>query len=84
LRLSLLRLGDAKEAVKWNFAVPFDEEPRPRQGTVFDAQGSPLLIIPHRPFKSEFDDIAIETIKTWKAQPATMQGKPVAVYHQLR
>jgi len=28
--------------------------------------------------KPEFDDIAIETIKAWKARPATMQGKPVA------
>jgi hypothetical protein len=46
---------------------------------VFDAQGNPLLIIPHRPLKPEFDDIAIEAIKTWKARPAAMQGKPIAV-----
>ena len=146
LRLSLLRLGDAKEAAKWNFAVPFNEERRSKAGkslewpglvipanpalrcssenglaltkaftdaggtllkptywpnppyseearrnklegsrtydVFFDAQGNPLLIIPHRPLKPEFDDIAIETIKTWKAQPATMQGKPVACMYQ--
>jgi hypothetical protein len=65
---------------------PYSEEARKDklQGSrtydvFFDAQGNPLLIMPHRPLKPEFDDIAIETIKTRKAQPATMQGKPVAV-----
>ena len=134
LRLSLLRLGDAKEAAKWNFAVPFNEELGSKAGkslkwpglvipaspalrcsaenglalttaftdaggshlkptywpnppyseearknklersrtydVFFGAQGSPLLIIPHRHLKPEFDDIAVETIEAWKrSQP---------------
>ncbi len=32
LRLAFLRLGDAKEAAKWNFAVPFNEELRSKAG----------------------------------------------------
>jgi hypothetical protein len=65
---------------------PYSEEARKnklegsrRYDVFFDAQGNPLLIIAHRPLKPEFDDIAIEMIKTWKARPATMQVQPVAV-----
>jgi len=39
LRLSLLRLGDAKEAAKWNFAVPFNEELRSKAGKSLEWPG---------------------------------------------
>jgi hypothetical protein len=46
LRLSLLRLGDAKEAAKWNFAVPFNEELRSKAGKSLEWPG---LVIPASP-----------------------------------
>jgi len=46
LRLSLPRLGDAKEAAKWNFALPFNEELRSKAGKSLEWPG---LVIPASP-----------------------------------
>lgn len=44
-----------------------------------NSKGELLLVIPHHPLRPEFDDIALETISTWRLQPATLEGKPVPV-----
>lgn len=44
-----------------------------------DEKGRPLLVVPERPVRPEFDDIALKTLADWQFQPATMMGKPVAV-----
>lgn len=46
---------------------------------VIDETGRVALAIPHHPLKPEFDDIALQTMKSWRAEPATKDGKPVAV-----
>jgi hypothetical protein len=65
---------------------PYSEEARKnklsgiRQYDAFiDELGNIVLAIPHRPLRPEFDDIALQTMKSWKFQPATKDGKPVAI-----
>ncbi len=31
-----------------------------------------------------FDDVAVQTVRTWRFSPATQAGKPVASYHDVR
>lgn len=139
LSLALLRVSDAKLAMKWSLAAPLTPELKSQMGKRFewqipanplnaargctteaskafieaggtpangirmtnpplseearkeklsgrrqydvfvDQNGNPVLIIPHRPLKPVFDETAIETIKTWQFQPATLNGKPVGI-----
>jgi len=46
---------------------------------VIDETGRVALAIPHHPLKPEFDDTALQTMKSWRSEPATKDGKPVAV-----
>jgi hypothetical protein len=50
-----------------------------RYDAFIDEQGNLVLVVPHRPLQPEFDEIALQTTKSWKSQPATKDGKPVAV-----
>jgi hypothetical protein len=65
---------------------PYSEEARKKKlsakrlyDTFIDDLGNIVLVIPHRPLQPEFDDIALQTMKSWKSQPATKDGKPAAV-----
>lgn len=77
--------GTLPKAIRWA-NPPYSEEARKNKlsGTrqydlLIDEMGNIVFAIPHRPLKPEFDDIALQTMKSWKTQPATKDGKPVAV-----
>jgi len=77
--------GTLPKMIRWP-NPPYSAEARKknlsgrRQYDAFiDELGNIVLAIPHRPLQPEFDDIAMQTMKSWKAQPATKDGKPVAV-----
>jgi hypothetical protein len=44
LSLTLIRLGDTKEAAKWNFAVPLHEELRSKTGKSLEWHGIPASL----------------------------------------
>jgi hypothetical protein len=65
---------------------PYSEEARKEKlsgarkyDVLINELGDVVLAIPHRPLRPEFDDITLQTMKSWKFQPATKGGKPVAV-----
>lgn len=64
---------------------PYTEEARKnkmqgkrRYTVILDTTLVPFLILPQRPAEAAFDRIAVETIKTWRGQPAILGGKAVA------
>jgi hypothetical protein len=84
LKLTLLRLGDAKEAAKWNFAVSFNEELRSKAGKSLEWPG---LVIPASlalkcsgsseksfTYAKAFTDAGGTLLK-----PRYWQGKPVTI-----
>jgi len=77
--------GTLPRMIHW-LNPPYSEEARKNKlsgkrlyDAFIDELGNIVLVIPHRPLRPEFDDIALQTMKTWTSQPATMDGKPVAV-----
>ena len=65
---------------------PYSEEARKKKlsaarmfDTVIDENGQSVLVIPHRPLLPELDDIAVQTLRTWKSHPAQKDGRPVPV-----
>lgn len=77
--------GTLPKPIRWP-NPPFSQEARreklstTRPYHVFiDEQGNTVLVIPPRPLRPEFDDIALQTLKAWKSQPATKDGQPVRV-----
>ena len=65
---------------------PYSEEARREKlsaariyDTFIDRDGSTLLVIPHRPLRPEFDNIAVQTLSRWKFHPATKDREPVPV-----
>ena len=58
------------------------------QGTVIleaiiDQNGDVTRVRPIKSLPLELTDNAIASVKTWKYEPATLEGKPVSVYYQL-
>lgn len=58
------------------------------QGTVIleaiiDKNGDVTRVRPIKSLPLELTDNAIAAVKTWKYEPATLEGKPVSVYYQL-
>jgi hypothetical protein len=65
---------------------PYSEEARRKKlsaarmfDTVIDEHGRSVLVIPHRPLLPELDEIAVQTLRTWTSQPATLDGRSVPV-----
>jgi Gram-negative bacterial TonB protein C-terminal len=65
---------------------PYSEEARKEKmsgsrsyDAFIDETGKTFLVIPHRPLRPYFDDIAVPTILRWRFKPATQNGQPVAV-----
>ena len=58
------------------------------QGTVIleaiiDKNGDITRVRPIKALPLELTDNAIAAVKTWKYEPATLEGKPVSVYYKL-
>lgn len=65
---------------------PYSQEARRKKlsaarmfDTVIDEHGHSVLVIPHRPLLPELDEIAVQTLRTWKSHPAQKDGQPVPV-----
>lgn len=87
-----VHLGNGIEAPKKLFGPKprYTEEARQAriQGTVIlqavvDIDGNVTAVEVLKGLPFDLDDSAIETVKSWKYEPATRDGKPVAVYINL-
>jgi protein TonB len=50
---------------------------------IIDKQGTVTNVKVLKGLPMGLDNAAVETIKTWKFEPATLNGKPVDVYYNL-
>ncbi|MDH3402712.1 MAG: energy transducer TonB [Acidobacteriota bacterium] len=48
-----------------------------------DTAGNVTAVKVLKPLPMELDRAAVDAVKQWKFEPATLDGKPVAVYHNL-
>ncbi len=77
--------GTLPKAIRWP-NPPYSDQARREKlsarrvyNLYLNDKGELVLIVPQHPLQPEFDGIAIETIKRWTTEPATLAGKPVAV-----
>ncbi len=84
--------GDVTKPVKLSGEAPQYSEIAKEariQGTVIleaiiDKNGDIARVRTIKALPLELTDNAIAAVKTWKYEPATLEGKPVSVYYQLR